>query len=424
MHVLVLGAGVVGITTAYALAEAGARVTVIDRRSGPAQETSAANGGHLSASQARPWATPAVPRQLVKWLGRADAPLRLPLARWDPELWRWGTHYLRNCTPGRYRANAQSLLRLAQLSRDALDRVVASSGVEFDHRAGGLLQLNRSAKSLDRAQRDAERLLVEADLLTADDCARIEPALSSACARGLIAGGLLYRDAATGDAAKFTTALAAAAAHRQVAFRYDTDVERIEVARGTVTGLRTSTGWEAADAVVVALGMGSRALLAPLGIDLPLYPVKGYSITLPASPTEPRLPRIGIIDDDRKVVFARFGTTLRGAGTAEFAGFDTRIDDRRVRPIVAAAQELFPGPFDGATAADANAWTGLRPMTPDGPPILGAAPGVAGLFLNTGHGPLGWTLAAGSAQLLADLVHGRTPPIDPAPYSVTRFRAQ
>jgi D-amino-acid dehydrogenase len=429
MHVVVLGAGVVGVTTAYAFAEAGARVTVIDRHTGPAQEASAANGGHLSASQARPWATPSVPRQLVRWLGRADAPMRLSLWRWDPGLWRWGTRYLRNCTPARYRANTAAILRLARASQVGLRDMLGRSGVACDLHAGGVLALYRTATSYARARGDFDRFAgageaSEHEVLSAEACARVEPALARARDRGFLAGGILSRDAATGNAARFTGELAAACAARQVAFRYDTRVERIDSASGRITGVQTSGGLIAADAVVVALGMGSRPLLASLSVDLPLYPVKGYSVTVPIASDEPRLPCIGILDDDRKVVFARLGNRFRAAGTAEFAGFDTRLDERRIRPILVAAQELLPGPLDAVTPATAGAWTGLRPMTPDGKPAIGAVSGYAGLYVNTGHGPLGWTLAAASARMVADLAHGRAPEIDPEPYSVARFRAQ
>ena len=335
MHALILGAGVVGVTTAYTLAKDGARVTVIDQRPGAAQETSAANGGHLSASEARPWATPSVPRQLVRWFGQAGAPLRLPLYRWDPMLWRWGLQYLSNCRPERYRANAAALLRLARFSQQQMHELAAAARVEFRF---GLP------------------------------------------VRGLIRNG------------------------------------------NRVVGASTTMGAVRADATVLALGMGSRSVARTAGIQLPLYPVKGYSITLGASGDDARLPRMGILDDDKKVVYARFDDALRAAGTAEFAGFDRRIDHRRIDPILGAVQEMFPGPFDAVQVAGAAAWTGLRPMTPDGPPILGPASNMPGLFLNTGHGPLGWTLAAGSARLIADWLGGRTLGLDAAPYSIERFR--
>lgn len=425
MHVLILGAGVVGATAAYVLAKDGARVTVIDQRPGAGQETSAANGGHLSASEARPWATPAVPRQLVRWFGQAGAPLRLPLHRWDPMLWRWGLQYLGNCRPERYRANAAALLRLARFSQQRTHELAAAARVEFDFRPDGLLSLYRSATTLQRAQRDSAHfgaaLLVEDEFLDPGQCVQREPALASALQRGLIAGGIFSRDGATGDAARFTMGIAQRAAELGVEFRFGLPVRGL-IRNGTrVVGASTSAGAVRADATVLALGMGSRSVAATAGIRLPLYPVKGYSITLGAGPNEPRLPRLGILDDDKKVVYARFDNALRAAGTAEFAGFDRRIDERRVAPILGAVQEMFPGPFDDAQVAGAAAWTGLRPMTPDGPPILGPVAGTPGLFLNTGHGPLGWTLAAASAALIAEWLGGRTLSLDAAPYSVERF---
>jgi D-amino-acid dehydrogenase len=426
MHVLVLGAGVVGATTAYLLAKDGARVTVIDQRPGAGQETSAANGGHLSASEARPWATPAVPRQLVRWLGQADAPLRLPLHRWDPMLWRWGLQYLANCRPARYRANAAALLRLARFSEREMAGLVPAARIEFDFRPGGLLSVYRSATSLERAARESRRLaesnLVDDELLDAAGCVAHEPALDSAQRRGLIAGGIFTRDGATGDAARFSVGMTQRAAELGVEFRFGLPVRGLIRNGGRVVGASTTVDAVRADTTLLALGMGSRSVAATAGVDLPLYPVKGYSITLGAASDEQRLPHLGILDDDRKVVYARFADALRAAGTAEFAGFDRRIDERRVAPILAAVREMFPGPFDDVPVARAAAWTGLRPMTPDGPPVLGPVPGVPGLLLNTGHGPLGWTLAAASARLIADWLGGRTLSLDAAPYSVERFR--
>ena len=426
MHVLVLGAGVVGATTAYLLAKDGARVTVIDQRPGAGQETSAANGGHLSASEARPWATPAVPRQLVRWLGQADAPLRLPLHRWDPMLWRWGLRYLANCRPAPYRANTAALLRLARFSERQMAELVSAARVEFDFRPGGLLSVYRSRTSLAHALRESRDLagenLVDDVALDPAACVEREPALQSAQQRGLIAGGIFTRDGATGDAARFAVGIAQRAEELGVEFRFGLPVRGLIRNGGRVVGASTSASPLRADATVLALGMGSRSVAATAGIDLPLYPVKGYSITLGVASSEQGLPHLGILDDDRKVVYARFADALRAAGTAEFSGFDRRIDERRVAPILASVRDMFPGPFEDMSVARAAPWTGLRPMTPDGPPILGPVAGVPGLILNTGHGPLGWTLAAASARLVADWLGGRTLSLDAAPYSVERFR--
>ena len=426
MHVLVLGAGVVGVSTAYVLAKDGARVTVVDQRPGPGQETSAANGGHLSASEARPWATPSVPRQLVRWFGQAGAPLRLPLQRWDPMLWRWGLQYLSNCRPSRYRANAAALLNLARFSQRELHAMAEASRASFDLRPGGLLAIYRSQASLQRAHAEMERLtaaqLVDDEVLTGPECVLREPALASAQDRGLLAGGIFSRDGATGDAARFSVEVAARAEQLGAEFHFGLPVRGLIRSVNRVVGASTTIGAIRADATVLALGMGSRSVAATAGVRLPLYPVKGYSITLGAAASEARVPQLGILDDDRKVVYARFSDALRVAGTAEFAGFDRRIDERRVAPILAAVQEMFPGPFDGVTIAASAAWTGLRPMTPDGPPVLGPAAGLPGLFFNTGHGPLGWTLAAGSARLIAEWLGGRALSLDAAPYSVERFR--
>ncbi len=423
-RIVILGAGLSGVTTAYYLARAGARVTVVDRRLGPGLETSLANGGHLSGGHARPWATPAAPGQLARWLGRKSAPLRLPL-RWDPALLRWGLRYLGNCTPARYHANTRTLLRLARYSADVTRALAAQSGIEFDYRPAGLLTVYRSAYSFDHGAAESAALVASGDAteqpLSAAECARIEPALGPAVAAGLLAGAVFTPDGASGDAHRFTLELEQRCASLGVEFRYGAVARGIESRAGRVTGVATSTGALAASTVVVALANGSVPVAAAAGVRLPIYPVKGYSVSV-TPPHADQLPRIGILDEDRKVVMTPVSGWLRAAGTAEFAGNDETIDLDRVRPILAACRELLPAATPATTPEDARPWTGLRPMTPDGPPILGPVRGCAGLFLNTGHGPLGWTLAAGSAAMLADWIGGRPPAIATDGLTIERFQ--
>ncbi len=412
MKVLVLGAGVIGVTTAYFLRDQGAEVTVVDRQPGPALETSFANGGHLSVGQAAPWATPEAPWQLLKWAGRRDAPLRLR-ARWDPALWRWGLQFLRNCTPGRFRANSQTLERLAAFSHDCLGNVMrAHPELDFGYQANGLLTVFRTAQALGRAARQSE---TTNPVLDSSGCLEVEPALASAVEAGKIAGGILAPDAASGDAQKFTAQLAAVCAERGVRFRFGETVSALERVDGAITGAVTTRGTIAADAVVVALGSYSRGLARTVGLDLPIVPVKGYSVTLPTNGAT--APKLGILDAERKVVMTVLGGGLRVAGTAEFAGYDTALDPLRLAAITATALDLFPDFRRIAhTPDDRRPWAGIRPMTPDGSPLLGPAPeaaGCANLFFNTGHGPLGWTLACGSAKLIAEWIGGGRP-ADPA----------
>lgn len=421
MQVLVLGAGVTGIMTAWFLARDGAEVTVVDRRPGPAQETSFANGGHLSASQSRPWAMPEAPIQLLRWIGRRDAPFRLPL-HWNPPLWRWGLSYLANCRKSRVRTNAQTLQQLARFSQTALLALAEEQGLQFSLRTSGLLAVFRDTRALVRAARRAEELggaTGPEQALDAEACANLEPALGDAAAAGHIAGGIFSSDGGTGDAHAFTATLAESCAATGVRFRYGLDVLRLKSQRGRVSGVETSDGDIAAEAVVLALGPSSRTVAASAGVRLPLVPVKGYSISFPA-PADDRLPSLGILDEKFRVVTSRLGSRFRTAGIAEFGATNTRVDDRRAETLLTALHDLYPAaPLPDVAAA--SPWAGLRTMTPDGPPLLGPVPRVLGLYLNTGHGPLGWTLAAGTARMVADSVGGRKPAIDYTGLTLARF---
>ncbi|WP_096787500.1 D-amino acid dehydrogenase [Rhodobacter sp. CZR27] len=416
MKVVILGAGVIGVTSAWQLARAGHEVTVIDRQPGPALETSFANAGEISPGYSSPWAAPGIPMKALKWLFMAHAPLVIQ-PRPDPEKIRWLLRMLGNCTADAYAVNKSRMVRLAEYSRDCLTDLRAETGLAFDERQKGTLQLFRTQKQVDAAAKDIEVLRaggVPFELLDAEGCLAAEPGLAAAQDR--IAGGLRLPKDETGDCFKFTQGLAALAATRGVRFRYGTGVERIVVAGGRVTSVVTSQGEVAADAVVVALGSYSPALVRPLGLDLPVYPFKGYSITLPIV-DEARAPVSTVMDESYKVAITRLGDRIRVGGMAEIAGFDLSLNPKRKATLLRSVEDLFGGAGDRARA---TFWTGLRPMTPDGTPVIGRTP-VEGLFLNTGHGTLGWTMAAGSARVLADLVTDRAPEVETADLGLARY---
>ncbi len=403
MKVLVLGAGVIGVASAWYLKRAGHDVTVVERREGPALETSYANGGQISVSHAVPWANPDAPREVMQWLGRPDAPLRFR-PRPDWRQWYWGLRFMLECLPGRTRANSARILALALESQHALAELRAEADLAFDHRAAGILSLYTTP----RAYRDALRRLdllgteVRREPKTPDECVALEPAL--AAARPQLAGGIYAPGDESGDAYRFTVDLAGRCAERGVDFRYGHAVQGLRAERGRIIGVsvRAAGGTNAvleADAYVLALGCWSPLLARTLDLELPIYPVKGYSITLPVNDGDVA-PRVSLTDEERKLVFSRLGPRLRVAGTAELAGYDQRVDIERCNGILERTFQLFPRAGD---RAEVEYWAGLRPATPGNVPLVGASR-YANLYLNTGHGTLGWTLACGSGQRLAALL--------------------
>lgn len=423
MRVLVLGAGVVGTATAYFLAEDGHRVTVIDRQAAPGLETSFANGAQISACHAKPWAAPHMPGQAFLWMFQPDAPLLFKPWRWDPSLWSWGLKFLRNCTDARLRINMERTLRVALYSRAVLKALRQKTNIQYDQLTQGILHIYRTAAEFAQGRATAAQLAelgLPQDILTADECVRLEPALSHAAARDLV-GGLLSPEDESGDAQKFTAELAKLAAARGVVFRYGVTIDRIEATRGRITRVITDHGDgrggdEESDAFVLALGSYSPHFARALGLNLPVYPAKGYSITVEIE-NPAAAPTLSITDETNFMVFSRLGNKMRVAGTAELAGWNTSLDPARVEPLARNARSLFPA---ASSYVALHPWCGLRPATPDSVPILGAT-SYNNLFLNTGHGTLGWTMACGSARIIADLLAGRRPEIDLEGLGLDRF---
>lgn len=415
MRIVVLGAGLIGIASAWFLAEDGHEVSVVERQPGPARETSFANGGQISTSHAEPWANPAAPLKILQWLGREDAPLLWRL-RADPAQWLWGLRFLRECTSARTRANIQAILALALDSRARLKDLRQELGIEYDALTRGILHLYTDPVEFARAIPQAALMRefgCERIVKTAAECLAIEPAL--AAAQPALVGGTYTAADESGDALRFVEGLAERLAARGVRFHYGQQVAGFAATGGRVSALRLASGATlAADAFVVALGSYTPLLLRPLGIRLPIYPAKGYSVTIPLS-AESAAPTVSLTDDGAKLVFSRLGQRLRVAGTAEFAGYDTTLNAARIDGLLRRTQQLFPRL--AIDAASVEPWAGLRPATPTNVPLIGATR-LPNLYLNAGHGTLGWTMAVGSGRLLADLLAGKAPAIDPKPYAL------
>ena len=416
MRVIVLGGGVIGVTMAYYAAKEGHEVTVIDRQPGPALETSYANAGEVSPGYASPWAAPGVPFKAVKWLLMKHGPLVIR-PRLDPSMWLWVARMLRNCTHHRYALNKGRMVRLAEYSCDVLRDLRNEIGIAYDERARGTLQLFRTQLQLDGVGADIDVLKsygVAYEVLDPEGCIRAEPAL--AAVRDKFVGGLRLPGDETGDCRMFTERLAAQAEDLGVVFRYDTEVTAIAANAGEISSIRTSAGDLAADAYVVALGSYSPLLLRQIGLRIPVYPIKGYSITVPI--VDPAgAPESTVMDETYKVAITRLGDRIRVGGTAEVAGYNKTLYPSRRATLEHSVGDLFGR---GGDLSQATFWTGLRPMTPDGPPVIGATR-YRNLYLNTGHGTLGWTMACGSARVLVDQLSGRSPEIDVSGLAMTRY---
>jgi D-amino-acid dehydrogenase len=416
VKVLVLGGGVIGVTTAWYLAKAGHAVTVVDRQAGPALETSFANAGEVSPGYASPWAGPGVPMKAIKWLLMKHGPLVIR-PRPDPAMWLFMLKMLRNCTMARYAVNKARMIPIAEYSRDCLCALRNEIGIHYDEESRGTLQLFRKQAQLDGTAGDIAVLKqydVPYEVLDRTGCIAAEPAL--AAVKEKFVGGLRLREDETGDCHMFTQALAAHAAECGVTFCFGTTIERLVVEGARVVGVITSAGLLQADTYVLALGSWSPRVLRPLGVSIPVYPVKGYSITVPMKDPA-AAPVSTVMDESYKVAITRLGSRIRVGGTAEISGYSSVLHLARRAALDHSLTDLFPR---GGDLADARFWCGLRPMTPDGPPVIGPTR-YTNLHLNTGHGTLGWTMACGSGRVLADLLSGRKPEVDIGELAMSRY---
>jgi D-amino-acid dehydrogenase len=415
MRVVVLGSGVIGVTSAYFLALAGHEVTVLDRQQGAALETSFANAGQISPGYAAPWAAPGIPLKALKWMLEEHAPLSITP---DGTLFqlRWMWSMLMNCSVDRYNVNKQRMVHLAEYSRDCFKELRAATNIQYQGRQQGTLQLFRDEDQYRAAQKDIavlEKAGVPYQLLSTEHLADVEPALAAVAHK--LAGGLRLPNDETGDCQLFTTTLAAMAEKLGVKFRYGVSIDALTMSNKQVTGVRCGSESISADAVVVALGSFSTNFLRGI-LDIPVYPVKGYSITVPIIDAE-KAPVSTILDETYKIAITRFDDRIRVGGMAELVGFNKQLKAKRQKTLEMVLNDLFPGAGD---LEHDSFWTGLRPMTPDGTPLVGAT-SVPNLFLNTGHGTLGWTMSCGSGRVLADVISGKTPAVDVSELNLSRY---
>ncbi|MDA8446258.1 D-amino acid dehydrogenase [Paracidovorax valerianellae] len=416
MRVIVLGAGLLGTTSAYFLQQLGHEVTVIDRQGTPGAETSFANGGQISVSHAEPWANPSAPLKVLKWLGREDAPLLFRL-RADMRQWLWGLQFLRECTPARTRHNIEQIVRLGTYSRDTLQQLRRDTHIQYDQRTQGILHFYTSAEEFDGALAPAEQMRAlgcERQVVSADEAVRLEPALAHI--RPQLAGATYTAEDESGDANTFTRELARLAEAAGVQFRTGCHITALRTVAGAIDHVEITNAegrFERVrgDAYVLAMGSFSPLLAEPLGVRLPIYPAKGYSVTLPVRDASAAY-QVSLTDDEYKLVFSRYtserGDRLRIAGTAELNGYQRDLNPVRCEAIVRRVEQLFPGAGD---TSQAQFWTGLRPATPSNVPLIGRTK-IGNLFLNTGHGTLGWTHACGSGKSIARIVSGLAPEVD------------
>lgn len=416
MRIVILGAGVIGVTSAWYLAQAGHEVVVIDRQAGPALETSFANAGEISPGYASPWAAPGIPAKAMKWLFMEHAPLILR-PQFDMAMLRWLIAMLGNCNARDYVVNKGRMVRLAEYSRDKLIELRAATGISYDERTQGTLQLFREEKQLAGIDKDIAVLKADGvayEVLDRAGCIAAEPGLAGS--NQPLAGGLRLPGDETGDCFKFTNRLAEMAAAAGVEFRMGTTIRRMVRQGDRIVGVETDHGTVTGDAYLVATGSFSPKLVGPLGLKLPVYPVKGYSITVPIV-DETRAPVSTLLDESYKVAITRLGDRIRVGGMAEISGFNNDLPEARRATLEYSLGSLFPGAGDTSRA---SYWSGLRPMTPDSTPVVGATK-FGNLFLNTGHGTLGWTMACGSAAVIADLMSGRRAAIETADLSIARY---
>ena len=415
MRVIVLGSGVIGVASAYYLAQQGASVTVLDRQAGPAEETSFGNAGQISPGYSTPWAAPGIPFKAVKWMFQHHAPLAINM---DGSMWQlqWMAQMLKNCNPQSYAINKERMTRVAEYSRDCLRDLRKATGIHYENRSKGTLQVFRNEAQLEAVQRDIQVLKecgVDYELLLKEDLAKVEPAL--AFAQDKLVGGLHLPNDETGDCYLFTNALANLAKNMGVDFKFNQSVEKLVIEGDEIKGVVVDGKVLTADRYVLAFGSYSRDFLKPLNLDLPVYPVKGYSLTIPI--VDPAFaPQSTVLDETYKIAITRFDERIRVGGMAELSGFNHGLNENRRATLQMVTQDLFPG----GDMQQATFWTGLRPMTPDSTPIIGATR-FSNLFLNTGHGTLGWTMACGSGKLISDLVLNHKTDINTEGLSIQRY---
>ncbi|BCZ12551.1 TPA: D-amino acid dehydrogenase [Acinetobacter baumannii] len=415
MRVIVLGSGVIGVASAYYLARQGAEVTVLDRQSGPAEETSFGNAGQISPGYSTPWAAPGIPFKAVKWMFQHHAPLAINL---DGSMWQlqWMAQMLKNCNPQSYAVNKERMMRVAEYSRDCLRELRKDTGIHYENRAKGTLQLFRKEAQMEAVQRDIsvlEECGVSYELLNGNELGRVEPALANA--QDKLVGGLHLPNDETGDCYLFTNALAQIAKELGVNFQFNQNVEKLIVEGDQIKGVLVNGKVLTADRYVLAFGSYSRDFLKPLDLQLPVYPVKGYSLTIPI--VDPAFaPQSTVLDETYKIAITRFDQRIRVGGMAELSGFNLGLNEDRRATLQMVTQDLFPG----GDMEQASFWTGLRPMTPDSTPIIGATR-FKNLFLNTGHGTLGWTMACGSGKLISDIVLNHKTEISTDGLSIQRY---
>ncbi len=415
MRVIVLGSGVIGVASAYYLAQQGAEVTVLDRQSGPAEETSFGNAGQISPGYSTPWAAPGIPFKAVKWMFQHHAPLAINL---DGSMWQlqWMAQMLKNCNPQSYAVNKERMMRVAEYSRDCLRELRKDTGINYENRAKGTLQLFRKEAQMEAVQRDISVLQecgVSYELLNGNELGRVEPALANA--QDKLVGGLHLPNDETGDCYLFTNALAQIAKELGVNFQFNQNVEKLIVESDEIKGVQVNGKVLTADRYVLAFGSYSRDFLKPLDLQLPVYPVKGYSLTIPIVDSA-FAPQSTVLDETYKIAITRFDQRIRVGGMAELSGFNLGLNEDRRATLQMVTQDLFPG----GDMAQASFWTGLRPMTPDSTPIIGATR-FKNLFLNTGHGTLGWTMACGSGKLISDIVLNHKTDISTDGLSIQRY---
>lgn len=418
MKVIVMGAGVIGTTSAYYLAQSGAQVTVIERQPDPAQETSFANAGQVSPGYSTPWAAPGIPLKALKWMLEKHAPLSIKPDGSLRQL-RWMLSMLKECNAHRYAINKEQMMRLSEYSRACLQALRERTGLQYEQRTGGTLQLFRTQQQMDSVARDIQVLEecgVPYELLASNELAKAEPALARSGAT--LTGGLRLPNDETGDCNLFTRRLADLACHEGVRFQFNQSVDRLEVTGDRITAIHCGQERLTADRYVVAFGSYSRDLLQPVGIELPVYPVKGYSLTVPLVDAS-LAPVSTVLDETYKIAVTRFDQRIRVGGMAELSGFDLSLNPKRRATLEMVVSDLFPG----GDLSRATYWTGLRPMTPDSTPIVGGTR-LSNLFVNTGHGTLGWTMACGSGKLMSDIVLGTQPEIDVEGLDVSRYGHQ